>query len=110
MKKMYLKSHPHFNFIGRYEFENKQLFVLVWRLVMVNEDVGGKDREQRMSKFLVEVTNAYCVSFNLPLPKMAYVDRLASIRRNAEAKFHLPAGGAKGRTGSNARVTSSSPI
>ena len=71
MKKMYLKSHPHFNFIGRYEFENKQLFVLVWRLVKVNEDVGGKDREQRMSKFLVEVNNAYCVSCNVPLIKNA---------------------------------------
>ena len=57
MKKMYLKHHPHFNFIGRYEFENKHLFVLVWRLVKANE--GSKDTKQRISKFIVEVLNVF---------------------------------------------------
>ncbi len=47
-KKLYLKSKPRFTFIGRYDFQYKKFFVLVWSMISV------KGSKRGLSRFMIK--------------------------------------------------------
>jgi len=57
-KKLYYREYPRFTFLGRYDFEEKDLFVLLWTTVPANRGGG----ESRLTKRVFEshACEGYC--------------------------------------------------